>query len=71
MLFQFQWLFHKLQLRAGGALQDILREGNAIYGQYTFEKNKGIVPSERDRGKNFSLENLKICQNQQSHILKI
>ena len=36
-----------------GERQDICEKGNAIYGQYTFEKNKGIVPAERDSSKKF------------------
>ena len=40
-------------IESGWGTSRYLREGNAIYGQYTFEKNKGIVPAERDRGKKF------------------
>ena len=40
-------------IESGWGTSRYLREGNAIYGQYTFEKNKGIVPAERDSSKKF------------------
>ena len=40
-------------IESGWGTSRYLREGNAIYGQYTFEKDKGIVPSERDKSKKF------------------
>ncbi|MBD22351.1 MAG: hypothetical protein CL572_01635 [Alphaproteobacteria bacterium] len=40
-------------IESGWGTSRYLREGNAIYGQYTFEKNKGILPSERDSSKKF------------------
>ena len=30
-----------------------LREGNALYGQYTFDKSLGLKPQDRDKDKNF------------------
>ena len=40
-------------IESGWGTSRYLREGNAIYGQYTFEKNKGIVPAEGDSSKKF------------------
>ena len=31
-------------IESGWGTSRYLREGNAVYGQYTFEKNKGIEP---------------------------
>ena len=42
-------------IESGWGTSRYLREGNAVYGQYTFEKNKGIEPAKRDSSqKNFS-----------------
>ena len=40
-------------IESGWGTSRYLREGNAVYGQYTFEKNKGILPAERDSSKKF------------------
>ncbi len=40
-------------IESGWGTSRYLREGNAIFGQYTFDKNKGMVPSQRDKGKEF------------------
>ena len=58
-------------IESGWGTSRYLREGNAVYGQYTFEKNKGIEPAKEIAAKNFSLENLKIYQNQQNRTSKI
>ena len=36
--------------------------GKCVYGQYTFEKNIGIEPAQRDKQK-FFIRKLKIYQN--------
>ncbi len=40
-------------IESGWGTSRYLREGNAVYGQYTFEKNKGIEPTQRDSSKKF------------------
>ena len=58
-------------IESGWGTSRYLREGNAVYGQYTFEKNKGIEPAKRDSSQKFLLENLKIYLNQQNRTSKI
>ena len=58
-------------IESGGGTSRYRREGNARYGQYILKKIKELFQLKEIEEKNFSLENLKICQNQQSHILKI
>ena len=40
-------------IESGWGTSRYLREGNAVYGQYTFEKNKGIEPAKRDSSQKF------------------
>ena len=40
-------------IESGWGTSRYLREGNAVYGQYTFEKNKGIEPAQRDSSQKF------------------
>ena len=40
-------------IESGWGSSRYLREGNAIFGQYTFDKDKGIVPKQRDSDKKF------------------
>ena len=59
-------------IESGWGTSRYLREGNAVYGQYTFEKKiKGFYLRREIVVKNFLLENLKTCLNQPNHILKI
>ena len=39
-----------------GVPRRYLREGNAIYGQYTFEKDRGIRPERRESDKKFFIK---------------
>ena len=40
-------------IESGWGTSRYLREGNALYGQYTFDKNLGLKPQDRDKNKNF------------------
>ena len=40
-------------IESGWGTSRYLREGNAIYGQYTFEKDRGIQPERRESNKKF------------------
>jgi Bax protein len=40
-------------IESGWGTSRYLREGNALYGQYTFDKSLGLKPQDRDRGKDF------------------
>ena len=40
-------------IESGWGTSRYLREGNALYGQYTFDKNLGLKPEDRDKDKNF------------------
>ena len=40
-------------IESGWGTSRYLRDGNAIYGQYTFDKENGIVPKRRDEDKEF------------------
>ncbi len=40
-------------IESGWGTSRYLREGNAVYGQYTFEKNKGIEPAKRGSSQKF------------------
>ena len=40
-------------IESGWGSSRYLREGNAVFGQYTFDKDKGIVPKQRDSDKKF------------------
>ncbi len=40
-------------IESGWGTSRYLREGNSIYGQYTFDKEKGILPQKREKGKEF------------------
>ena len=40
-------------IESGWGTSRYLREGNSIYGQYTFDKEKGIIPEKREKGKEF------------------
>ena len=40
-------------IESGWGSSRYLREGNAVYGQYTFDQDKGIVPKQRDSDKKF------------------
>tara|TARA_B100000029_G_scaffold442568_1_gene461066 strand:+ start:319 stop:1269 length:951 start_codon:yes stop_codon:yes gene_type:complete len=40
-------------IESGWGTSRYLREGNAIFGQYTFDKKKGLKPINRDKDKNF------------------
>ena len=40
-------------IESGWGTSRYLREGNAVYGQYTFEKNIGIEPAQRDSNQKF------------------
>ena len=46
-------------IESGWGTSRYLREGNAVYGQYTFEKNKGIEPAQRDTSKKFFIRKFK------------
>ena len=43
-------------IESGWGTSRYLREGNAIYGQYTFEKDRGIVPERRESNKKFFIK---------------
>jgi len=43
-------------IESGWGTSRYLREGNAIYGQYTFNKRKGIVPKNIEKGKKFYIK---------------
>tara|TARA_B100000686_G_C16788116_1_gene976654 strand:- start:1216 stop:2169 length:954 start_codon:yes stop_codon:yes gene_type:complete len=43
-------------IESGWGTSRYLREGNAIYGQYTFDKKKGISPKKIPKGKNFYIK---------------
>ena len=43
-------------IESGWGTSRYLREGNAIYGQYTFDKKKGISPKKIQKGKNFYIK---------------
>ena len=40
-------------IESGWGTSRYLREGNALYGQYTFDKSLGLKPQDRDKGKDF------------------
>ena len=40
-------------IESGWGTSRYLREGNALYGQYTFDKSLGLRPQDRDEDKNF------------------
>ena len=40
-------------IESGWGTSRYLREGNALYGQYTFDKSLGLKPQDRDKDKNF------------------
>ncbi len=40
-------------IESGWGTSRYLREGNALYGQYTFDKKLGLKPQDRDKNKNF------------------
>ena len=40
-------------IESGWGTSRYLREGNALYGQYTFDKSLGLKPQDRDQDKNF------------------
>ena len=40
-------------IESGWGTSRYLREGNALYGQYTFNKNLGLKPKDRDKEKDF------------------
>lgn len=40
-------------IESGWGTSRYLREGNALYGQYTFDKSLGLKPQDRDEDKNF------------------
>ena len=43
-------------IESGWGTSRYLREGNAIYGQYTFEKDRGIRPERRESNKKFFIK---------------
>ena len=43
-------------IESGWGTSRYLREGNAIYGQYTFEKDKGIRPERRESNEKFFIK---------------
>ena len=43
-------------IESGWGTSRYLREGNAIFGQYTYDKKKGIVPKDRAPQKNFFIK---------------
>ena len=43
-------------IESGWGTSRYLREGNALYGQYTFDKSLGLKPQDRDKEKIFMLE---------------
>ncbi len=43
-------------IESGWGTSRYLREGNAIYGQYTFEKDRGIQPERRESNKEFFIK---------------
>ena len=43
-------------IESGWGTSRYLREGNAIYGQYTFEKDRGIRPERRESDKKFFIK---------------
>ena len=40
-------------IESGWGTSRYLREGNALYGQYTFDKSLGLKPQDRDKGEDF------------------
>ncbi len=40
-------------IESGWGTSRYLREGNALYGQYTFDENLGLKPQDRDKDKDF------------------
>ena len=43
-------------IESGWGTSRYLREGNAIFGQYTFDKKKGLKPMDRDKDKKFFIK---------------
>jgi Bax protein len=43
-------------IESGWGTSRYLREGNAIYGQYTFEKDRGIRPERRESNEKFFIK---------------
>ena len=57
-------------IESGWGTSRYSREGNAIYGQYTFDEKKGLKPLKEMQMKSFLSENLQIYLNLQNRILK-
>ena len=59
-------------IESGWGTSRYLREGNALYGQYTFDKNSGIEPKNRDKEKNFFVKKfLNLSDSTQSYLKNI
>ena len=59
-------------IESGWGTSRYLREGNALYGQYTYDKETGIQPRDRDKGKKFFVKKfLNLSESTQSYLKNI